>query len=215
MELEKNKVMVQIGTNNGNDDFNKIVKDSSPSIVILIEPNSSLIRQIKNCYVDINNVFIENVAITDVDTDVVKLVIPKNNINGRSVNGLVYGDGLYSLLPMDDWGDDFDTIEAPGMSFDSLCKKYDITDIHYLQIDTEGYDSEIIKSIDFDTINIDIIQYEEWGFGEDCYKRYGEKSKLYGINGMKYVSNLLESKGYELNSTKTSDGTMNIIATKK
>lgn len=48
-----------------------------------------------------------------------------------------------------------------GMTFMELCEWYEITDIHYLQIDTEGYDAEIIKSIDFAKVNIDIIKYEQ------------------------------------------------------
>jgi hypothetical protein len=106
--------------------------------------------------------------------------------------------GNYSLLPMDDWGDEFTTLEVPSMTFNELCAKYGVMDVHYLQIDTEGYDAEIIKAIDFKKINIDIIKYENWKFTEDCFKRYGDKSKLYGLNGMKDVSDLLTYLGYEL-----------------
>ena len=91
-----------------------------------------------------------------------------------------------------------------------LCTRYEISDIHYLQTDTEGYDAEIIKSIDFTKINIDTIKYETWNFVEDCFSRHGDKAKLYGINGMNYISNLLLSLGYEL----TKDGG-DMIAIKK
>ena len=82
--------------------------------------------------------------------------------------------------------------------------------IHYLQIDTEGYDAEIIKSIDISRVNIDIIKYETWNFAEDCFSRRGDKAKLYGVNGMNYISNLLLSLDYEL----TKDGG-DMIAVKK
>lgn len=198
MIIEKNKVLIQIGTNNGNDEFNKIVRNSSPSKVILIEPNKSLNNIIVYNYNNIDNIIIENIAITNINTDKVKLVIPKNNVNGKAINGITYNSKHYSLIPMDDWGNDFDYIEVIGMTFNNLCDKYNITDIHYLQIDTEGYDSEIIKSIDFNKINIDIIKYEKWEFDENCYKRYGKDSELYGINGMYYISNLLKLYNYDL-----------------
>jgi len=198
-KIKQNKVLVQIGTNNGDDAFNKIVRFAHPSKVILVEPNASLNDKIKENYEGVS-VIIENVAITEIDKGLVKIVKPKNIITStvKYYKGLNYTDVHYSLLPMDDWGDNFDEMEVPSMSFMSLCEKHNLTDIHYLQIDTEGYDAEIIKSIDFDKINIDMIQYERWYFTEDCFKRYGEKGKEYGANGMNYISELLDRRGYAL-----------------
>ena len=199
IKIEKNKVLVQIGTNDGHDWFNRIVKESVPTKVILVEPNKLLNDHIYNNYAGVANVFLENVAITRTREYSVKLVIPKALFPKRkSMNGVVYKSGHYSLLPMDDWGNDFESFEARGITFTDLCEKHKIKDIHFLQIDTEGYDAEIIKSIDFDKVNIDIIKYESWGFPESCFTRYGDDSKLYGINGMNFVKNHLESLGYEI-----------------
>ena len=44
----------------------------------------------------------------------------------------------------------------------------------------------------------DIICYERWDFGEDAFKRYGDKAKLYGINAMDFASNLLKGLGYRV-----------------
>ena len=41
------KIFFQIGTNNGNDMFKTKVKQNNPDMVILIEPNTSLINEIK------------------------------------------------------------------------------------------------------------------------------------------------------------------------
>ena len=49
----------QIGTNNGNDNFRKLVKDQKPYIVILVEPNINLIDEIKQNYYNIQNVYID------------------------------------------------------------------------------------------------------------------------------------------------------------
>jgi FkbM family methyltransferase len=194
MILQHNKVFMQIGTNNGNDDFLKLVKRNKPSKIILVEPNKSCIPKIQNNYKGIENVFVENVAITKTDEGLVKLVIPKN----KSVYGNPATSVCYSLIPMDDWGDNFHSIEAHSMTFKSLCEKHGLSDIHYLQIDTEGYDSEIIKSIDFGQISIDYIKYEIWPFEETAFTRHGEESKLYGANGMKASLSLLESAGYSV-----------------
>ena len=42
-----NKVYFQIGTNEGNDLFRDMVKDDKPDLVILVEPNKSLVDNIK------------------------------------------------------------------------------------------------------------------------------------------------------------------------
>ena len=57
------KVYFQIGTNDGNDLFRDMVKDEKPDIVILVEPNTSLIDNIKKNYNNIENVYIYNNAI--------------------------------------------------------------------------------------------------------------------------------------------------------
>ena len=41
------KIFVQIGTNNGNDRFIQLVKNEKPDMVILVEPNKSLLDEIK------------------------------------------------------------------------------------------------------------------------------------------------------------------------
>ena len=41
-------IFFQIGTNNGNDTFRDKVKSDKPSLIILVEPNKSLISDIKN-----------------------------------------------------------------------------------------------------------------------------------------------------------------------
>ena len=198
-KIKQNKVLVQIGTNNGDDAFNKIARFAHPSKVILVEPNASLNDKIRENYKGVS-VIIENVAITETDKGLIRIVKPVDMATrkGENCNGLNYSDAHYSLIPMDDWGDNFDEMEVLSMSFMSLCAKYNLTDIHYLQIDTEGYDAEIIKSIDFDKVNIDMILYERWDFSEDCYKRHGEKGKEYGANGMNYISELLDRRGYAL-----------------
>jgi FkbM family methyltransferase len=46
------------------------------------------------------------------------------------------------------------------LTFDELLSEYDVEHIDLLQIDTEGYDAEIIKSIDFSKTKPSIIRFE-------------------------------------------------------
>lgn len=193
------KVFIQIGTNDGNDEFNAIVKQNNPSMVILVEPNPVLKEKIIENYKDISNVHIEIAAITTKKGDV-ELHIPIGDENGISENGIEYSDQHFTLIPMDTWGEKFITIKSKGITISDLFEKYNIKKVDYLQIDTEGYDYEIIKSIPFEKVDILSIKYENWPFDEIFFKRYGSDSKKYGKNGMYIVEELLKSKGFTINN---------------
>lgn len=204
----QSKIWIQIGAYDGNDKFQRMVRQENPSLVILVEPNPIMNELIQNNYTGIKNVYIENVAITDINKGLVKLVFPIQTKKFRRSESY---HKCFSLLPMDDWGDDFKTLEAPSMSFMELCEKYKVTNIDLLQIDTEGYDVTIIKSINFQKVNINTLIYEQWNFTTDCFKRYGKNAKHYGLGGMKEAAELLTSLGYSLEN----EGVENVIARKK
>lgn len=57
----------------------------------------------------------------------------------------------------------FETIQVSTMRVASLLKKHQITRVHALKIDAEGYDCRIIKQLDFQHLVPDIIIYEYYG----------------------------------------------------
>ena len=200
-------IFFQIGTNNGNDVFRDKVKTDNPIQIILVEPNKSLINDIKNNYKDIENVHIFNNAIYYNNNEDVDLYIPKNN---------GYSTGHFSLLPMNDWGEKntMDKFVAKSITFDEICRQHDITDIDFLQIDTEGFDSEIIKMIDFNKYNIKQIRFEKWGFDTSCFTRHqSDLSNELGVNGMNASIEKLKRHNYSIDEIKDRSGN-DIIATK-
>lgn len=203
--LREGKVWVQIGTYDGRDAFRNLVSVFTPSQIVLVEPNEKMNKRIHKNYKGIPNYVIENSAIMEVTKGMVDLVHPADV--PRKEKG--HYNECFSLVPMDDWGTHFKKVTVPSLSFTDLCKKYNLTEINFLQIDAEGYDCEIIKSIDFTKVSIDVIKYENWSFSMDCYTRYGEEGQKYGVNGMAYVANLLQGLGYTLE-----EGKANIIAMK-
>jgi FkbM family methyltransferase len=211
------KVFFQIGTNNGNDLFRELVIQNAPDCVILVEPNKELIDEIKKNYNNIKNVYIYNNAIYYNDDETVELYIPaKNGIMGTIAdNGLVYGDGHFSLLPMNDWGNKNDMVKitSKSITFDKICSIHGITNIDYLQIDTEGFDSEIIQMINLSKYKINMIRFEKWGFKTECFTNYlKEKADHLGINGLNKSINKLKEYNYLINDITDSDGN-DIIAT--
>ena len=71
--------IVQIGTCVANDDLTQIVKEKQPEILVLIEPMSIHNEKINECYSGINNVFLENIAITVDDTKEMSFYYHKND----------------------------------------------------------------------------------------------------------------------------------------
>ena len=59
--------------------------------------------------------------------------------------------------------------EVECISFDELIEQYKISKIDLLQIDTEGYDYEIIKMVDFNKLKPNIIRYEHRNLSEEDY----------------------------------------------
>ena len=52
------------------------------------------------------------------------------------------------------------------MTFESLLKKHNVDVFDFLQIDTEGFDYEIIKMVDFEKYKPKMINYEEQNLSE-------------------------------------------------
>ena len=91
-------------------------------------------------------------------------------------------------------------IEIEFITFDSLINKYSIKSIDKLQIDVEGAEYEILKSIDFKNIEIKSIQFESKHF--DGTFKEGPK--------LDEIKQKLKSEGYNLNQIDNE----NIIATR-
>jgi len=90
--------------------------------------------------------------------------------------------------------------EIEFITFESLVKKYSIKSIDKLQIDVEGAEYEILKSINFKNIRIKSIQFESKHF--DGTFKEGPK--------LEEIKQKLKSEGYHLNQIDNE----NIIANK-
>jgi FkbM family methyltransferase len=205
------KIFFQIGTNNGNDLFREKVKEHQPDLVILVEPNKTLIDEIIKNYCDIQNVYIYNNAIYYNNDETVELYIPaKNGIIGTTAdNGITYDHPHFSLIPMNDWGkkEDMVKIKAKTITFDEICKKHNISVIEYLQIDTEGFDAEIIKMIDLSKYKIKQIRFEKWNFDTECFTDYNKDlSNELGKNGVNIALDKLKKHNYKLLNITDIDG---------
>jgi FkbM family methyltransferase len=71
------------------------------------------------------------------------------------------------------------TIDVKTQKLETICDTYNIKHINYLTIDVEGAEFEVIKSINFDKVFIDVIGFED---------NYGNRAEP--------IINYLKSKNY-------------------
>jgi len=217
------KVFFQIGTNNGGDRFRELCIAHKPDLIVLVEANSKHLPSIKKNYEDLQNVHIFNNAIYYKDNEQVDLFLPAiDGVYGNpGENKHTYSDGEFSLLPMNDWGDkkNMCAIQATTITFDTICQQLDITEIEYLQTDTEGFDNEIIKMIDLDKYLIKNIRYENWTFATDCFERYNSDThniNELGVGGVRMIEEKLQKHNYVIQTLpRDRDGDADRIAIKQ
>jgi FkbM family methyltransferase len=181
--IKEGGVFVQIGTNVANDFFTSMCMKFKPSKILLVEPHSTLNSKIEKCY-DGFNYSIENVVVSNNDGTIRLYNNPHTNHTQH-----------YSVKPMKDWSDLSVFIDCESISFKKLMEKHNITQIDFLNIDTEGNDAVILDSIDFNSIKIDSILYEWWGFTNECYT---DNNHLNGKNGMNFIKGKLNSFGFDV-----------------
>ncbi|NDA89330.1 MAG: hypothetical protein EBY20_00215 [Alphaproteobacteria bacterium] len=98
-------------------------------------------------------------------------------------------------------------ITTKSITFDETCRLHNITTIQYLQIDTEGFDSEIIKMIDLSKYTITNIRFEKWNFNPECFTKHNnDLSNELGMNCVNSVINKLKMHSYSINEINDSDG---------
>jgi FkbM family methyltransferase len=151
--------IIQIGANNGKDEVFDLINQNRFNIelAILIEPIPFIINDLKNQYKDLDNVSIESIAIND-DPNLKHLTlyyIENSNYEVSSFNK----EHVIKHKPEDETNE-IKSLDIPCMTFNNIMEKYNLTDLDYLFIDTEGLDTYIINSIDFNKYNIKNIIFE-------------------------------------------------------
>ncbi len=166
---------------------------------ILVEPQKKVFKKLKQNYKNINGLAFENAAIAR-KSGTAKLFLPKFTTENSTLV-----PSLIKEILAKEWKESQEYKKAPAkadmddyiiakkvdcITFDCLLKKHNVKKIDLLLIDTEGYDFEIIKSIDFSAVKPQIIRYE--------HKHLSEKDK-------KACIRLLESKKYTIASEDSED----------
>ena len=131
------KLIFDFGSNNGQNLSYFLEK---AEIVVCVEANTILTERIKKKFehhINNNSLFIENVALSEID-GVKDFYISKKN------------DALSTLIPPQN-KENYQRITIPSMTPSNIIKKYRnkllLNEIEYIKIDVEGYDHIILDDI--------------------------------------------------------------------
>lgn len=182
----KNKdfFFIQIGANDGSQgDFLHKYIDAYNLRGLLVEPQTDVFEKLKKTYQEYEKLTFANVAISE-ETGVMPFYTVKKELhtdeNYFDVTAIstfdkeTFKKTVMKRVPhkIEDRGANIDAYadvtNIQAISFDELLKKYEVDHIDYLQTDCEGYDYEIIKTIDFKTVAPRAINFEsKWLSDED------------------------------------------------
>jgi FkbM family methyltransferase len=149
---------VQVGAHNGKDD-----DPIRPYVLrhhwrgVLVEPHPAMFAELRANYAAEPQLRFENAAVGDADGTAV-LHVPRKASGAQSVNLASFDRDV--LARRVGASTPIDAITVPSLTINSLLAKHGVGDIALLQIDTEGYDFEILKRFDFATRKPSLIRYE-------------------------------------------------------
>jgi FkbM family methyltransferase len=132
---------------------------------IMIEPVPYVFEQLTAQYGGHPRIILEKVAVADHDGTANLYYLPQSTDEALPD----WYDALATfrkdvLLSHTDFIPDIatriSTIEVPSLTFESLCAKHAVENIDLVQIDTEGYDFEVIKLIDLERYSPKLLMFE-------------------------------------------------------
>lgn len=141
---------IQVGANdgvNGGDPIREYIRNNYWNGV-LIEPQPQVFERLRRNYEGMNNLYFENVGISN-ERGSMKLYVPqKDDTTASFVKGSIHSN------------ESLTEIDVNCVRLDDIIEKYQLNEIDLLQIDTEGFEYNVIQSINFSKHLPNIIQFE-------------------------------------------------------
>lgn len=153
---KKDGLVVDIGAADGinNSNSRKLILDGWSAL--LIEPNPNNFSKLQTLYIENENVNTLNLGCSDTTEDKIKFYIDQNDeyeqLSTFSLEQVQKCKQMY--------GCDFIEKNIDVVKTSEIFSKNNVTKINFLSVDTESYDYKVIKGIDFDNVEIDLICVE-------------------------------------------------------
>jgi FkbM family methyltransferase len=137
---------------------------------IMVEPVPYVFERLQANYGDLPGITLENVAIADRDGDLPFYHLQR--VEDRAAAGLPqWYDGIGSfsreavlghaaLVPGLEGR--LTCVNVPCLTFDSLCDRHGVDRVDLILVDTEGYDYELLRTIDWDRHRPRLVIFEHY-----------------------------------------------------
>lgn len=174
LRQQKDFYFVQVGANDG------MTVDPIREYVlrhgwkgVLVEPQKKYFEQLQKNYAGQPGLHFENVAIAARE-ETKQLFVVRPDVGFPEWGGLIatFKPGVH----FDEGDPRLTTEDVRCVTLTSIVTKYSLPRVDLLQIDTEGYDYEIIQSIDFSAIRPGVIHYEHKHL--TCHEQFNLKVLL-------------------------------------
>ncbi|HET9733607.1 MAG TPA: FkbM family methyltransferase [Acidimicrobiales bacterium] len=164
---------VQVGSNDGMklDPLRRHIL-RRPWSGIMIEPLPYVFEQLASQYRDHPRIALENVAVADHDGTAELFYLPQS----ADPSLPDWYDALATFRKdvllkhsefIPDIAERISSVEVPCSTFESICARHSVARIDLIQIDTEGYDFEVIKLIDLERYRPKLVMFEHLHLGPD------------------------------------------------
>lgn len=191
---------VQIGANNGMryDPIHGLLAREKDKVAgICIEPVGEYFRELQDTYKHFPKIKLIRAAIHNSQTEA---IVYKADNSSNGVEERLKGMASFDKTNFTKDGIPDSMIVAekvPCLSFSNLISRENIKKLHLLQIDAEGYDLEIIRSINFQSIKPRIINFEHrWEYGLQPQEEIFSVLKILVDNGYQIVLNGNDALAY-------------------
>jgi FkbM family methyltransferase len=168
---------IEVGANDGVsvDPLHELIVKNKWS-GILVEPNPTVLIDLKNNYKGYNNLIIEQCIISE-KSGIIDFYYNGDNITTLH-NTLCESYAKYSF------GKDLKVVPTLSLTFNELILKHNVTKIDVLMIDVEGYDCALLKAFPYDMIKPKLIRAEH-------------THVYHNNNTLEEMEELLISQGYD------------------
>ena len=145
--------IIQLGSNTGKDHVTDFIEYYIDIIdkVLLVEALPQLADELRDNYKGYpTDISVHSCAVSDKNGTADFYYLPDTNLRLSSLLPNVHRDFMRGT----------EKITVPTLTFDSLCAKHNMNKVDVLFVDIEGYDEDVISTIDFAKYNIGTLVWE-------------------------------------------------------
>lgn len=162
---------IEVGSNDGEhfDHLRGLIRDRAWR-GIMVEPVPYVFERLRANYGNLDRVELENAAIADRDGEMTLYHLREAGAGERerlpswydAIGSFSREAVLNHARDIPDIEERLVEIEVPCLTFDSLCAKHGAERVDLLVVDTEGYDYELLRSIDLAAHHPRLLVYEHF-----------------------------------------------------